>query len=64
MKLNDWMKQKEIGDADLAKLLGLRRTDSIQRWKNGECFPQKRHREKIFQVTGGQVTATDLLSYQ
>lgn len=58
MKLATYLENIELTDAAFARLIGVER-QAVGRYKAGERFPEKPVLLKIYEVTGGLVTAND-----
>lgn len=58
MQLADYLDQNEITDAAFARSIGVER-QAVGRYRAGERFPEKPILLKIFEITGGKVTAND-----
>lgn len=59
MRLKDWLDAKHMSPAEFAGLVGVERS-TVGRWLSGR-MPQKVHRDKIREVTGGAVTGGDFV---
>lgn len=57
MKLKDWLDERHMAQTAFADLVGVDK-GTVSRWLNG-TMPQREHRTKIREVTGGQVTSDD-----
>jgi hypothetical protein len=62
MRLEDWLNKENITPYAFSKMLGLKKAGAVYRWVNGENIPQKRYRDKIFNVTKGKVKPSDLIT--
>lgn len=58
MKLAAYLEQNGISDAAFARLIGVER-QAVGRYRGGDRFPEKSVLHKIFEATGGRVTAND-----
>ncbi|TXH32081.1 MAG: XRE family transcriptional regulator [Rhodospirillaceae bacterium] len=58
MKLATYLENEKLTDAAFARLIGVER-QAVGRYKLGERFPEKPILLKIYEATGGQVTAND-----
>lgn len=58
MRLAEYLKDRKLSDGKFAEKIGKSR-QTVHRYKNGERFPEKDALNKIFEVTGGAVTAND-----
>lgn len=58
MKLAAYLEQEQLTDAAFARLIGVER-QAVGRYKLGERFPEKPILLKIYEITGGSVTAND-----
>jgi transcriptional regulator with XRE-family HTH domain len=58
MKLATYLESSELSDAAFARLIGVER-QAVGRYKAGDRFPEKPILLKIYEATGGQVTAND-----
>ena len=58
MKLADFLTQNQISDADFASAIGVER-QAVHRYRSGLRVPAKSVLTKIFEKTGGQVSAND-----
>lgn len=58
--LSDWLSKHDMSDAAFAALIGVER-GSVGRYTRGERFPDPPTLSAIRQVTGGEVTAADML---
>ena len=58
MKLEDYMRKKNMTDADFAILVG-RHPSQICRYRNGATLPSWRTAIRIQEVTTGKVTVQD-----
>lgn len=58
MKLATYLENTELTDAAFARLIGVER-QAVGRYKAGDRFPEKLILLKIYEATGGQVTAND-----
>ncbi len=58
MKLADYLTDNSLSDAAFARAIGVER-QAVGRYKSGERFPERPILLKIFDATGGQVTAND-----
>lgn len=57
MTLADYLKRKTLNDAQFGRLIGVPR-QYVQRYRNGRT-PSPEIMERIFEATGGEVTAND-----
>lgn len=62
MKLSAYLAINEISDADFATAIGVER-QAVHRYKSGLRFPTRSVLNKIFDETGGQVTANDFFDF-
>ncbi len=62
MKLSAYLTNNGIADADFAAAIGVER-QAVHRYKSGLRFPNKSVLTKIFEKTGGQVTANDFCEF-
>lgn len=60
MELRDWLTQNEISDDAMADRLGISR-QSLWRYRSGKRLPDKDMLNRIFEATGGAVTANDFV---
>jgi transcriptional regulator with XRE-family HTH domain len=58
MQLATYLDENGISDAAFARSIGVER-QAVGRYRSGERFPEKVILLRIFEVTGGQVTAND-----
>lgn len=58
MKLKDWLDREEISNATFAAKIE-RTSEAVRRYASGERVPDKETMPKIFDATGGAVTAND-----
>lgn len=58
MQLATYLDDNKISDAAFARSIGVER-QAVGRYRAGERFPEKAILLRIFDVTGGQVTAND-----
>jgi DNA-binding transcriptional regulator YdaS (Cro superfamily) len=58
MKLATYLETQELTDAAFARLIGVER-QAVGRYKVGDRFPERPILLKIYEATGGQVTAND-----
>jgi transcriptional regulator with XRE-family HTH domain len=63
MNLADWMKKNKISDCKLARLIGTS-NPSVWKWRKGFRIPRGEKMNKIFEITGGEVTANDFFCKQ
>lgn len=59
MHLREWRKARDLTAAMLAEQLGMTQP-TLTRIERGETWPNPETIEKIFDVTGGEVTVADL----
>jgi transcriptional regulator with XRE-family HTH domain len=62
MKLSAYLALNEVSDADFAAAVGVER-QAVHRYKSGLRFPAKSVLTRIFEHTGGQVTANDFCDF-
>lgn len=60
MQLSDWMTQKKIDDDAMAALINKSRV-SVSRYRRGIETPGTDTLRRIVEVTGGEVSANDML---
>jgi len=60
MTLSEFMAWKDIGDAEMARYIGVSRV-SVVRYRNGERRPEWHVLVRIRDVTGGIVTADSFM---
>ena len=58
MKLAKYLEDRNLTDAAFARAIGVER-QAIGRYKSGDRFPEKPILLRIFEETGGLVTAND-----
>lgn len=58
MTLKEYLKNKKIGVTALSRAIGCGQP-MCTAWANGRKLPNKENMQKIFLVTGGQVTPND-----
>lgn len=58
MKLATYLENSDLSDAAFARLIGVER-QAVGRYKAGDRFPEKPILLKIYEATGGQVSAND-----
>ncbi len=58
MQLATYLENEKLTDAAFARLIGVER-QAVGRYKAGERFPEKPILVKIYEATGGQVSAND-----
>jgi len=58
MDIQTYMTKKKLRDGDMAELLECNKT-TVWRIRTGDTYPSPDLLEKIFEVTGGKVTAND-----
>lgn len=58
MDIQTYMTKKKLRDGDMAELLDCNKT-TVWRIRTGDTYPSPDLLEKIFEVTGGKVTAND-----
>lgn len=58
MKLARYLETQEMTDADFARLIGVER-QAVHRYRTGQRIPTKEILTKIFDSTGGAVSAND-----
>lgn len=58
MNIQTYMDEKKLGDGDMAELLSVNKT-TVWRVRTGDTAPSPDLLRKIFEITGGQVTAND-----
>ena len=61
MKLSEYIKNKNLPYAEVAELLGVD-PQAIYYWISGERIPKPENMRKIFEITGGAVTANDFFN--
>ncbi len=62
MLLSDYLAENELSDAAFARLIGVER-QTVGRYQTGDRFPERHILLKIFEVTGGKVTANDFIDF-
>lgn len=60
MKLGDWLKAREISEAEFGRRIGKHRA-TVGRWCTGESHPGKGSLGKVLKATNGEVTANDFM---
>lgn len=60
MTLSEWMQQNDLSDAAVAERLGKSRV-TVSRYRRGNEIPSSDTIKTIVEITGGAVTANDLL---
>ena len=63
MRLAIYLENKKISDAAFARSIGVER-QAVGRYRTGERFPEKAILRRIFEITGGRVTANDFAGIQ
>lgn len=58
MNIQTYMDKKKLGDGEMAELLSVNKT-TVWRIRTGDTTPSPRLLERIFDVTGGKVSAND-----
>ena len=58
MDIQTYMDKKKLGDGEMAELLSVNKT-TVWRIRTGDTTPSPILLKKIFEVTGGKVTAND-----
>lgn len=58
MRLAEYLEEKKISDSAFAAQIGTS-TQSVHRYKSGQRFPRPKILSKIFEISGGQITAND-----
>jgi hypothetical protein len=56
MHFKEWFEKEGFTKTELARKLGHSRVDAVCLWLDKGTVPQKRYREKIKEISGGQVT--------
>ena len=62
MKLSAYLSSNELSDAEFAAAIGVER-QAVHRYRSGLRVPTKAVLTKIFEVTGGQVSANDFFDF-
>lgn len=60
MRLGDWLKAKNKNASEFAPLIGVG-VSAVTRYVNGDRVPRPEIMVKIFEETGGAVTANDFV---
>lgn len=60
MRLTDWLQQEKITPATAADRIGSVTGEAVRLWAAGKRMPNTDQVERIFEVSGGAVTANDL----
>lgn len=60
MKLEDWMRDRDMTDSQMAKRIDCSRT-AVTMYRNGHRIPHPDIARKIFQETDGAVTPNDFI---
>jgi len=60
MKLEDWMRQKNLTDQAMSKLIDTSRT-AVTMYRNGQRVPKPDIARRIFEVTNKKVTPSDFI---
>lgn len=60
MQLNDYLEKNNLTAQDFAPLIGVK-WSAVYRYISGTRVPAKHIMQRIFEVTGGQVTPNDIL---
>jgi transcriptional regulator with XRE-family HTH domain len=60
MKLEDWMRQKNLTDQAMSKLIDTSRT-AVTMYRNGQRIPKPDIARRIFEVTNKKVTPSDFI---
>lgn len=61
MKLADYMKLKELKPEAMAEIIGDASASGVKKWMRGERRPRPSQQQRIFEVTGGNVTPNDFV---
>lgn len=64
MRLDEWLKAKNISTTEFARLAGLGDRAIVHRYRYGRQVPRLKSMRKIQQATGGEVTANDFVDQQ
>jgi hypothetical protein len=59
MKLADWLDAKDIGYAEMARLIGASNAAVVRRHALGERIPDREMMRRYYDATSGAVTAND-----
>ena len=58
MKFTTWKKRERYNDQEIADLLGIS-IHAVRKFTRGSRIPRREIMDKIFELTGGAVTAND-----
>lgn len=62
MQLDTYIREQKLTDESFAKLLGPSVSEwAVRKWRYGQRIPRFTMQKRILEVTGGAVTANDLV---
>lgn len=61
MQLDDWLKAENLTEAAFAERIGVRQA-TVNRYRKGERYPDRRVMRRIMRETAGKVTPEDFLT--
>lgn len=59
MRLQDYLEAQSLSYAEFARMIGVKKTDTVRRYATGERRPHKDLLPVIVEKTNGQVTPND-----
>ena len=62
MTLSEYMLTSDIDDDAMAALIGGCTAHAVKKWRYRERMPRPEAMRRIFEVTGGRVTANDFMT--
>lgn len=60
MKLDTYLRERDLTDEKFAEIVGVDRS-AVTRWRNGTTCPETPNQRKIFERTNGEVTPNDFM---
>lgn len=59
MLIREWRLKRGLSFRAVAELVGVANGTVVRRWETGDCIPRREEMQRLFDISGGEVTPND-----